>query len=187
MYKSQEVSSHPGDWVCLIGQDKITLGLELTDEEIVSLSKIKSKNMVKKKVERYALMQLNESKRKHSKSQYLNSSSFETAQYLVDNRFSKAEAQLLFKLRSKTLNLKMNFPQQFQDNLCKTCKLFPESQNHLLQCPKIVPRLKLLELQQQGFCDEKFIYSGINNQLKIVKIYIQILEIRTSILETEDE
>ena len=76
---------------------------------------------------------------------------------------------------------------QFQDNLCKTCKLFPESQSHLLQCPQIFPRLRILDLQHQGICNEKLIYNGIKNQLKIVKMYTQILEIRTSILETEDE
>ena len=101
VYKSQEVSSHPGDWVRLIGQDKTTLGLELTDEEIVSLSKNKFKNMVKKKVESYALMQLNELKRKHRKSQYLNSSSFKTAEYHVDSRFLKQKHSCYSNLEVK--------------------------------------------------------------------------------------
>ena len=39
MFNSQKISFHPGDWVCLIGNDKIILGLELTEEEIERLSK----------------------------------------------------------------------------------------------------------------------------------------------------
>jgi hypothetical protein len=131
VYKSQELSSHQGDWVCLVEQDKIKLELDLPNEEITKLSKNKYKMMVDKKIERYALIQLNEIKRKHKKSGYLKSSSFEAARYLVDSRFSKPEAQLLFKLRNKTLNVKLNFQTQgktqLQGNLCRTCHLFPET------------------------------------------------------------
>ena len=76
----------------------------MTDEEIQELSKAKFKNVIMKKIENYALAELNKLKMKHEKSDYLNSSSFKTAQYLVDEKFSKSEAQLLFKLRSTTLN-----------------------------------------------------------------------------------
>ena len=120
-------------------------------------------------------------KMKHEKSDYLNSSSFKTAQYLVDEKFSKSEAQLLFKLRSKTLNVKMNFSQMYSDNLCRVCKLFPESQSHLLQCPDILPKLKLLSNTEK--IEEKYIYGDIYKQLKVVKIYLKVLEIREELLE----
>ena len=137
-------------------------------------------------IESYALIELNKMKAKHSKSGYLKSSSFQPASYLVDSNFSKKEAQLLFKLRSKTIDAKLNFQKeenaQFQENLCRTCHLFPESQGHLLQCPEIVPKLKLLSLENCSV-DENWMYSNINNQLKISKVYTQILEIRKTILE----
>ena len=56
-----------------IDQINKKLGLELKNEEIERLSNNKFKNI----------------------------STFETAEYLVDNRFFKAEAQLLFKLEAK--------------------------------------------------------------------------------------
>ena len=121
----------------------------------------------------------------HSKYWYLKSSSFKASSYLVDSRFTKSEAQLLFRLRSKTVNLKVNFPKMYQDNLCKMCKLFPESQAHLLQCPEIVPQLKLVCLKNMD--EENLIYSNIENQLKIVKMYSQVMEFRKSFLENEEE
>ena len=160
------------------------LGLELSDEEIETLSKNKFKKFIQKKIENFALFELNELKLKHKKSQYLQSSSFKTAEYLVDSRFSRSEAQLLFKLRSQTLNIKMNFQNQHSITLCQICKLFLESQSHLLQCPKIVPNLKLLSLKTN--VDENLIYGSVENQLIIVKIYMEIMEIRKEMLEENE-
>ena len=59
VYLSQENSSHPGDWVRLVDKDKIDLDLNLSNSVIENLSKAKFKNIVNKKIESYALMQLN--------------------------------------------------------------------------------------------------------------------------------
>ena len=182
VFKSQEISSHQGDWVRLVESDREKLSLEMTNSEIKNLSKLRFKTIIKSKIESYALVKLNAMKQKHEKSQYLKSSSFKVSEYLVDSRFSKSEAQLLFKLRSRTLNLKKNFSSQNQDDLCRTCKLFPETQSHLLQCPGIVPSLKIISVNSSEV-NEEMIYSGVENQLKIVKIYNKIWEIRKTILE----
>ena len=91
VYKSQKNAFHPGDWVKLIEKDRCLLELNISNDEIEKLSKSKFKNIINKKIERYTLTQLNDLKERHSKSDYLNSSSFKTAQYLVDSRFSKSE------------------------------------------------------------------------------------------------
>ena len=69
----------------------------------------------------------------------------------------------------------------YSDNLCRICKLFPESQSHLLQCPDIIPKLKLLSNYKE--IDENYIYGDVSKQLKIVKIYTKVLEIREELLE----
>jgi hypothetical protein len=155
VYQSQLNSSNPGDWVRLVTKDKQTIGLDLNDEEITSMSKGRFKNQVKSKVTNYALSELNAAKEKHSKSAFLHSSSFKTAEYLEDHRFSKLESQILFRLRTQTLNVKMNFGNP-EDKLCQVCKLFPETQSHLLQC---------------------------SEQLQIAKLYSKVLEIRRKNLE----
>ena len=107
-------------------------------------------------------------KRGNSKSSYLHSSSFKTEDYLVDGRFSRTEIQLLFKLRSQTADLKMNFPKISSDNLCSSCKLFPESQSHILQCPAIIPKLNLLAVQHCKLNEESN-KGHIDEQLKILQ------------------
>ena len=167
-----------------MNEDKAVLGIEISDEEITNLSKNKFQKYIENKIEKYALLQLNVLKAKHQKSQYLDSNSFKTAQYLIDDRFSKPEANLLFKLRSKTLNLRMNYENQHSNTLCQICGLFPESQAHLLQCPQIAPKLKLVSKEVM---DESFIYGNADRQLTIVKIYMQVMEIRGKILEERSE
>ena len=161
IYRSQKNAPNAGDWVKLVDNDKKVLNLDMSDEEIEEISKNKFKKIVETKIDIFALQQLNALKSKHSKSQYLQSSSFKTAGYLIDDRFSKSESQLLFKLRSKTLNVKQNFENQHSNNLCETCMLFPETQSHLLQCPEIAPKLKLINLQGSDV-EEKFIYVKID-------------------------
>ena len=108
----------------------------------------------------------------------------------MDSNFTKQEAQLLFKLRSKTLNVKLDFqPQEnshLQENLCRTCLLFPETQGHLIQCPQIVPKLKVM-CPMNTSIEENWIYGSVDNQLKITKIYIQILDIRNCLLENSEK
>ena len=165
------------DW----STEKKAIGLEISEEKIQELSKTKFKSLTSKKIESYALVELNQLKMKLDKSDYLQSSSFKTAQYLVDDSFTKTEAHLLFKLRSETLNVKTTFSQMYSDNLCRICKLFPESQFHLLQCPDIIPKLKLLSNYKE--IDENYIYGDVSKQLKIVKIYTKVLKIREELLE----
>ena len=102
------------------------------------MSKSKFQKIVKNKVETFALSQLEELKKKHSKSEKIESKKFEASKYLSDYRLNRNEQQVLFKLRTQTLDVKMNFQNQHENLLCSTCQLFPETQAHLLQCPAIV-------------------------------------------------
>ena len=69
------------------------------------------------------------------------------------------------------------------NNLCSSCKLFPESQSHILQCPAIIPKLKLLSAQ----LSEESIYGNLDEQLKIVKIYSLIFEERRKLMEESED
>ena len=80
----------------------------MTDEEIQGVSKNVFKTYIKKKVEINHLQFLNTQKKKHSKSEHLNCIQLKVAEYLKDSRFNTREKQLLFKLRSRTLDVKQN-------------------------------------------------------------------------------
>ena len=89
---------------------------------------------------------------------------------------------LLFKLRSKTLDVKANFPGVNRSLWCKTCGLFTETQGHLLQCPAIVVHLEYL-VGKTSKLEEKFVYGKSEQQETIVKIFSDILDIRENLLK----
>ena len=130
-----------------------------------------------------AIVELNQLKEKHIKSAYLKSNSFTIAPYLNDSRFSKRETQVLFRLRSQTLDVRMNFGNQFSETLCRICKLFPETQSHLLQCPVTSPKMNLVSLHSK--LEEKHVFGNVDEQLSITKIYCKILDMRKEILDEE--
>ena len=177
VYETQKISSNVGDWVRLVESDKIELDITMSDEEIQGVSKEMFKTFVKKKVSAKFIQHLNDLKMKHSKSKYLECSMLKMAEYLKDPRLDNRKKQLLFKLRSKTLDVKSNFGSSNEDQWCISCGLSKETQGHLLQCPLLVRTLRYLIDRKQEL-EETHIYGDIEEQIQIVNIYSDILEQR---------
>ena len=51
-----------------------------------------------------------------------------------------------------------------------------------MQCPQIVPKLKVI-CPMANPIEENWMYGSLENQLKITKMYTQVLDIRNSLLE----
>ena len=81
----------------------------------------------------------------------------------------------------------MNFKNQHKNLLCQICGLFPECQSHLLQCPQIAPKHKLNLVCEEKLPDKNQIFESIDDQLRIVKIYMQIMELRKEILDEKED
>ena len=99
------------------------------------------------------------------------------AEYLKDPVLKTKQKQLLFKLRSRALDVKLNFPGQHKDLLCISCGLFPESQSHILQCPQLVARVGHI-MGNTSKLNENDIYRDLEKQRTIVNIYSDLLEVR---------
>ena len=113
VYAAQKLSPVYGDWIQLLETDKRTFQIEMSDTEVSAISKLKFKNYVKKKAEELTVQFLAELATKHSKSDQLDVEDLSIPPYLTDYRFSKEDRELLFKLRSKTVNVKQNFPNAY--------------------------------------------------------------------------
>ena len=124
-------------------------------------------------------------KKKNSKSKQLEVSSMKTSPYLLDSRFSREERELLFKLRSKTIFVKGNFKNAYLNNdmLCNLCSLFPCTQSHPLQCPKL--NLTII-VEEKTNLAETFIYGSVEQQLVYVKIYKQFWDLREQLLSEKE-
>ena len=77
--------------------------------------------------------------------------------------------------------MKQNFRNLNQDPWCISCGLFQETQSHLLQCPEIVTKLNYLTGKTSKL-NENYIYGNIKNQEIIVRIYSDILNIRSQLI-----
>ena len=83
----------------------------------------------------------------------------------------------LFKLRSKTLDVKLNFKRAHQNPWCLPCALFPESQDHILQCPELTQKLSYIKGKTSKLSGND-VYKNLDKQLVITNIYSDLLDIR---------
>ena len=75
----------------------------------------------------------------HSKSKEVQYHKLETSNYLMSNIFTVAQSKLLFKLRSRMLEVKMNFKNEYNDYIdllmCKQCNSGEfDDQRHVISC-----------------------------------------------------
>ena len=117
-------------------------------------------------------------------SKHLNCSKLNTADYIKSPNLTTREKELLFKLRSRTIDVKQNFPGQYGPPWCRSCGLFQETQGHLLQCPEIVVKLRYVT-QNFSKIDENFVYGNNQQQHMICKIYSEILDVRENLKEDQ--
>ena len=181
IYQTQKIGSSMGDWVRMIEADKKELNIDMTDEEIQGVPKETFKTFVKKKAKINFIKHLNTLKAQHSKSKFLECTDIKTAEYLTSNSLTTRKKQLLFRLRSRTLDVKKNFGGNPEDTLCISCGLFEETQSHLLQCPPLVKNLNYLR-EEKSKIYENMIYGDIAQQIKIVNIYSDIIHEREKLM-----
>ena len=167
----------------LLAADTKSFKLSLSDEEVKTISKSRMKTYVKKMGKELTLNYIDSLKEKHSKTQKFDSTKLSVAAYLTDNRFSKTERELLFKLRSSTLQVKKNFRiGNIDNNLCEICRLFPCSQEHVLSCPVLTQRCTIVNT---ATVQHDYIDGNVDKQLLYIKVYSQFWESRQAILEMQ--
>ena len=120
-------------------------------------------------------------KAKHSKVHKYDTSTLSISPYLTDNRFSRSERDLLFKLRSRTVQVKNNFQNGNLENMmCDLCNLFTCTQEHVLSCPVLTVKCTIVITKS---INHSFIYGSVDQQLTYMKICSQFWWKRKQILE----
>ena len=137
------------------------------------------------KVNTFAFETLKAKASTHSKSLKIlsgiqNISVLKRSEYLRGNTLTRDDCQLLFKLRSKMLDVKANFSNLYENDLiCRTCKI-PDSiedEEHLLVCDQLKSEADDSEVKFD------FVFQNLENQVKAVKTYKSILRKREVLLE----
>ena len=185
-YTAQKLASCKGDWVEQVQKDMADLDLQMSDQQIENVTKEKFREIIKRKTKILAVKHLSELKMKHSKTKNLDTSKLKTAEYLLSKNLKKEEMQTLFKLRSRMINVKLNFKSSHRENIwCQTCHLFPESQQHLTVCPTLKSRTKYLVDFNQ--LDHNMIFQKLERQEKFAKNFHLLLKAREEIMMSETE
>ena len=151
--------------------------INYTAEQIESMSQFKFKRIVKEAIQLKVMAYLFALQNKHSKSEKLILES-EMQPYLKSSEISTVKKQILFKLRTKMLNIKANFSSMNKNNLqCSLCKDMSTTENeeHLLVCSVLANHPKLKdEIGQVKFED---VFSDEQKQFRAAKVFKQIMEI----------
>ena len=143
VYQAQKVSKTKNGWAELIESDKKEFGIDFTDDEVSTMSENNFKTIVNTAVTERTLKYLNKIADGHSKSKILVKAKVEREKYLDDPRFSRSDAELLFCLRTRMLDFKVNFSNQYGDDIsCRICHVHVECQEHILKCEPLKDKIE---------------------------------------------
>ena len=132
VYVAQKRRPVKDDWVLTVKKDKLALGIKENDNVLNKYSKNMFKKFIKHKIRSLAFSELKQIQMGHSKVNQITYNKFDTQKYLKGSNFSNKEICLLFKLRTRMVDVKNNFTLFYGDLLCRLCQKEEENQEHLI-------------------------------------------------------
>ena len=106
--------------------------IQLTEEEIAAMSKDAFKGNVKKAVRSYAFDKLKTECQLKSKTEHIKYEEFNTQDYI--KKMYPGDAKIIFRCRSKTLNIKEHTKYQNSSYECRWCGVADEMLEHIVNC-----------------------------------------------------
>ena len=154
-FQSQKNHQTSKDWVTTVRKDLKELNMNTNFDEIQMMKKCEFKKIIKQNIETEAKNDLNAKKLNHSKVKNLQHNSIRMQKYLKHGQteISVEERQLIFKLRAKVTNVKMNYRGMYEDFQCDICHEENESQRHIIEECRILNKNE----------EEKLEYTKIEN------------------------
>ena len=107
-FQAQMRNPSKGDWTEIVKQDLIDFNISQTFDEISKMKVQNFKVKVKKACKIYTFNKLIAIKNRHEKNKHIEYSKLETSKYLLSNMFSVTQSRILFKLRTRMLDVKAN-------------------------------------------------------------------------------
>ena len=180
-YEAQKTKLSKGDWAKTVEDDRIEIDVNMDDEMISTISKHKFKELVKKSVQKKAFDDLILMKKTHSKMDNLNYDQLKIQNYLkTDSKMTNDEKQLLFRMRTRMTDVKLNFKNKYVDHLCLLGQIEEESQSHLMEC--LILKDKCEALKENMEVEYKDIYKNNTKQQKAIKLFKEIWNTRDMLL-----
>jgi hypothetical protein len=125
------------DWVTSVINDLKYLNMEnLSMEMIRSMKRTSFMNKIKEKINLKAFEKLQKVKESHSKVKEIQHNLIKIQKYLQPNsiKITREEAQLIFQLRCRVTETKVNLRGKYDNLECEACGLEKETQQHIIEC-----------------------------------------------------
>ena len=141
-FKAQLRNPSKGDWTEVVKQDLKDFNITSSFKEISLMKNTQFKNKVKKACKKYTFDELIQVKNRHEKGKENEYEKLVTNPFFLSNKFTIKQSKLLFKLRSRMLDVKMNFKKKYKDDInllvCELCgNKNLDDQNHVIVCTAI--------------------------------------------------
>ena len=137
------------------------------------MSKYSFKKLIKGKI---AAQYLTALKQKHSNSENLEYSK-EMQVYLRNESLKIRDKMLLFRLRNRLVDVKMNFKRKYKNELqCRLCNKADESQIHLTQCEVILSD-SCVKTALEGYSYIDTFSKDLKTQTQMIYVWNLILKI----------
>ena len=170
-YLAQKFKPGRNDWILSVYKDMEELGITMNEDEIKKISLIKFKEILLSKTKTFVRNSFE--RKRGSKTAEMNLETLNPSSYLFSKLLNKTEIQTLFKLRTRTIDVKKNQESSYKNNMwCRACCLFTESQEHLLDCHEIRKRLSCIDFSEIRY---PMIFGNLEEQEKFAKSYQLVL------------
>jgi hypothetical protein len=184
VYLAQQDRPAQGDFAQLVKSDLNSLNI--TEAQVKALTKTDLKKLLKSSATTAALNELKEIQGRHNKIKHIKYEKLEIQPYLTNPRIYNSDKHTLTAVRSQCVrNVRMNFQKMYKYRLscplqCNREAPQPDTQRHLLICPKLNTEFsKHLSIDQAN--------GQSKEQEQIAPILSKLLRQRTRILEeTQD-
>ena len=146
--------------------------INISFDEIKQKTKSYFNNFVHEKIYQNVFDRLNEEKKRYSKVSELEYNALGRQKYLQANsyRLNKEEAQLIFKLRSRTVDVKGNMKWNYADTVCDGCGEEDETQEHVFYCESLREEGRNRKVEY-----EKIEYGSVEDKAEAADIFKEIL------------
>jgi hypothetical protein len=183
VYSAMKEAPLKDDWIHLVRKDMVNIDLMLTDSQISKLTKQEFKILIKKKIRHFTFLGLEQIKSGHSKVKHIPHYDLKKPQaYLMSPSFSNNQSSLLFNLRSQCVNeFKSNFFTSYCPFCSKSNHIYEDTQFHALFCEAIKKELTISQLQAFNSVTYNDIFSTVEAQLNITKVFEMIISKREAL------
>ena len=184
VFQKQNQERHKKDWVSSVVMDLDEIRLNVTFEEIKKTSKMTWRNTIRKFIEKNAFRKLERMKQTHSKVKDIKHIKLKMQDYFLPNSIKNVtmqEIQLIFQMRSKVINLKLNMKSRYETLECQACLLENESQQHVYECEQIWSKRDIKNIEKPMY--ENIIWGNVIQKIKVARIFNENMKILERIRE----